>query len=282
MCDPLSLSIASTVAGIAGSAVNSMGAQSAAKKQQREVEIWQQQQKANRQAEQARQEEYRQEAEKAQQKGLQDVSGEAQTKRQSDEEARLAQYLQGKGDAANATPDPGAPISQSDAALSGQNTEAADPAFKSELASKINDATKSAKQRIGALARVSSFGESFGGLGTTNPLLQQAAGSAIDMQNEFRRGSLGAYNVEQAVDPVQVTYTPSPLGDIFSSALSLGAQGLGNKFGAGSLFDSTPANANVFPAAPKLTGKAATFVGPARPLPSKYAGVGGTNNGYLF
>src|SRR5262245_17147838 len=209
VCDPLSLSIASTVAGIAGSAVNSMGAMKAQKQQQREVQQWQQQQRANRQAESQRQEEMRQEAEKAQQKGVEDVSGEAQAKRQSEEEARLAQYLQGQGDASTATPEAGAPVAEADAALSGQS--GGDAGFKSELASKINDATKNAKQRIGALARVSSFGESFGGLGTTNPLLQQAAGSAIDAQNEFRRGSLGAFQVEQAVDPVQVTYTPSPL-----------------------------------------------------------------------
>lgn len=269
MCDPVSLSIASTVAGVAGSAVNSLGAMGAQKKQQREVQQWQQQQRQNRQNEQARQESMRQEAEAAQQKGVEDVSGTAQTKRQADEEARLAQYLQGQGDASTETPDPGAPVSASDVALSGQAT--GDKNFKTELASKINDASRSAKQRIGALARVSSFGESFGGLGTTNPLLQQAAGSAIDAQNEFRRGSLGAYNVEQAVDPVQVTYTPSPLADVFSSALSLGSQGLGNKFGL-------PEGTTAFPTAPKPQ----TFIGPPKPLPSKYAGVGGNTGGYLF
>jgi hypothetical protein len=271
MCDPVSLSIASTVIGAAGTAAGAMGQRSAAKRQAAEVHTWQEQQKKDRAAEQVRQEEFRQQAEKAQQQGLADVSGEAQTKRQGEEEARLAEYLQGRGDAATATDESGnAPQATADTAMfSGQ--QGGGEEFKTELAKKINEASTGAAQRMKALARVSSYGESFGGLGTENPLLQQKSGAGIDMANEFRRGSLGAFGVEKAVDPVQVTYTPSPMADIFSTALSLGAQGMGGQFGTPT-FSSADTGASIYgnalfpkaPAAPK-------FFGPAVPVPSKYA-----------
>jgi hypothetical protein len=233
MCDPATLAIASaasTAIGAAGSVGSSMAARSAQKKQANEVASWTAQQKQFRQQEQGRQEELRQGAEQAQQQGLEQMSGENQAKRQADEEARLTSYLQ--GDQQNAQQETGgAPISVADKTLTGQS--GGDEMFKTDLAKKINEATTGAKQRLAALAKVSSYGDSFGGLGTTNPLVQASAGSAIDRQNEFRRGSLGAYNTERAIDPVQVTYTPSPMADVFSTALSLGSQGLGNAAGEG-------------------------------------------------
>jgi hypothetical protein len=225
-----------------------MAAAKAQKKQAQEVQSWTKQQSQFRQQEQARQEGMRQEASAAQQQGLEAISAENQAKRQTEEEQRLAAYLEGQGEAAQPTGT--TPVSEADKAmLTGQ--QGGDTEFKADMAKKINEASKTAKQRIGALARVASFGESFGGLGTTNPLLQQATGSAIDRQNEFRRGSLGAYNVERAIDPVQVTYTPSPMADVFSTALSFGAQGLGNLSGsgkgAGSLFGGGKAATKTIP-----------------------------------
>jgi hypothetical protein len=242
-----------------------MAQRSAAKKQQGEVNAWQQQQRKDRAAEQIRQEDLRKEAEKAQQKGVQDLSGDSQVRRQQEEEARLSTYLQGQGDA-NATPeaDIGPQATADTAMFSGQQD--GDTVTKSDLAKKISEASSSAQQRIKSLAKVSSYGESFGGLGTENPLLQQEAGAGIDMANEFRRGSLGAFNVEKAVDPVQVSFTPSPMADIFSTALSLGSQGMGGKFG--SPFAGSDSTSSLFPVAPK----ASTFVGPSVPLPPKYAG----------
>jgi hypothetical protein len=262
MCDPVTLGIASTVVGAAGSAANAAGMRKAQKQQANEVSSWQRQQTKFRQDEQGRQEELRQGAEQAQQQGLEQISGEAQAKRQAEEEARLASYLQ--GDQQQATQETGgAPVSVADKSLSGQSGGGEE--FKTDLAKKINDASKGAKERLGALARVSSYGDSFGGLGTTNPLLQQAAGGAIDRQNEFRRGSLGAYNVERAIEPVQVSYTPSPMADIFSSALSFGGQALGNSFGGGtgglgSLFSGNKLNssANKVVNFSKVPTKAAT------------------------
>jgi hypothetical protein len=233
MCSPSLMaiaSVASTVVGTAGSLANAASQRSAQKKQQEEVSAWQQQQKKNRDAEQVRQEDLRQEADKARVAGVEQLSADAQTKRQADEEARLTQYLAGNSEASVATPEGSAPTAEADKAmLSGQ--QGGDPLVQTDLAKKISEAAGGAMQRIGALAKVSSFGESFGGLGTENQRIQSEAGQGIDMFNEFRRGNLGSLALKQAVEPVQVQWSPSPLADIFSTALSVGAQGLGNAFG---------------------------------------------------
>lgn len=256
MCDPVSLSIASTVAGIAGTAVNSLGAYNAQKRQKREVQSWAAQQRLNRQREQQRQEEYHQQAMAAQQQGLAEAGPDAQAKGQAEEEKRLSQYLAGEGDnPAAATP--AAPVSASDQAIaSGKG----DPATV-DLAKKISEATASARQRIGALARVSSYGGSSGGLDQLTREALRKSGGAIDMANTFRRSSLGAYNTEQAVEPVQVSYTGSPLADIFSGLAQVGSMGIGSGIGK--------AQFGAFPKAPK----APTFIGPAKPLPL-WAGEG--------
>jgi len=262
VCDPTLIGVASalsTVVGTAGSLANAAGMRKAQKKQEDEVHIWQQQQKKDRAAEQIRQEQSRQEADKARVAGLDALSADEQNKRQAEEEDRLGKFLQGQGDAAMATPEAGAPIATADSAmLSGQ--QGGDTVASNDLAKKISEAASGAGQRIKSLAKVSSFGDSFGGLQTVNPMLQAATGGEIDKFNEFRRGSLGAFGTERAVEPVQVSYTPSPLADIFSTALSAGAQGLGSAYGGAG-----------YPAAPAPS----TFIGPSVPLPKKYASTGG-------
>jgi hypothetical protein len=251
MCDPVSLSIASTVVGAAGTAANAFGQMGAQKKQKQEVDLWQAKQKQDRVAEQGRQENLRQQAEAAQQAGAQQVGGEGQTERQGKEEARLADYLLGQSEASTASPESGAPpVAAADATLlSGQ--QGGDENFQTDLAKKVHESSKGAEQRIKALARVSSFGESFGGLGRDNPILQAQAGQGIDLANEKRRGSLGAFEREKAVNPVQVTYTPSPLASIFSQALSFGSMGMGGSFGnpfsGGEVGANLPQTTNIIP-----------------------------------
>jgi hypothetical protein len=233
MCDAATLALASTAAtvvGAGGSALSSLSAAKAQKQQQQEVLAWQQEQKRNREYAQARQEELRQEADASRVAGLEQLSGESQTERQKAEEERLASYL--TGDAQKPTGETGqTPIAQADAALAGQNTSTTSDTFKGDLAAAINTATTGARERMKALAGVSSYGNSFGGLGTTNAEILNKSGADIDMFNEFRRGELGVHAAKSAVDPVQVTYTPSPLADAFSTAFQLGSQGLGNYIG---------------------------------------------------
>ena len=235
MCDPATLALASTAAtvvGGAGTVMSSMSAAKAQKQQQQEVLAWQQEQKRNREYAQQRQEELRAEADRSRAAGVEQLSGENQNKRQDEEEARLASYLQGEQQ--TATPESGAPVSSADAALAGQNTSSTSETFKSDLAAAINTATKGARERMAALAGVSSFGK----VGDQNKRILNEAGSDIDMFNEFRRGELGVHAIKSAVDPVQVTYTPSPLADAFSTAFQLGTQGLGNYVGSTSSLNS--------------------------------------------
>lgn len=247
MCDPVSLTIASTAIGAAGSLANYAGAMSAQKKQEKEYNAWTQYQNKVRAEENVRQEQLRGKAEESRQKGVEDISAESQKERQAAEEARLGEYLADQDPAQEGEP----VISTADASLSGQAS--ADPQFQTDLAKKINEASTDAKKRMEALAGVQSFGGSFGGLGTTNPLLLQEAGSGIDAANEMRRGSLAAFGTEQNVDPMQFTYTPSPVADVFASMFSIGAQGLGGSLagGAGGGLGKGVAG-NVFPAAPSF------------------------------
>lgn len=245
----------------------------AQKKQERNVLQWQQEQNRARIAEQARQEDLRKQADAAREQGLQQIGADAQQKRQSEEEARLAAYLKGdEGKSQEMTPQADIPTSVADPRLAGQQDtgDPGDKNFQGDLARKINEATQGAKQRLGALARVSSYGESFGGLGTTNPLIQQETGQNIDKFNEFRRGSMAAYGLEKAIDPVQVTYQPSPLGDILGAAASLGSNYLGGKMaqgglgiGAGAKTVADPWGGLRFPTLPKVapvpTSRPTTF-----------------------
>jgi hypothetical protein len=230
MCDPTVLAIGSTIAGVAGQAANYFGQQSAQNKQEDAYNEWAAQQSKNRALENSRQEGFRKDAQAAQQQGLQDVGADAQKRAQETEEQRLGDYLQGKDQ--QAAPDPSAPISIADKTLSGQQDTGAGPGdqFQSDLATKINQATAASKQRIQALARVSSYGGSQGGLDTVTSEALRKSGSGIDVTNDLRRGSLGAYGIEQAVNPKQISYTPSPLAGVASSLFSIGTQGLGSMF----------------------------------------------------
>jgi len=261
LCDPVSLSIASTVAGIAGSGINAMGAMNAQKKQKQEVEAWAQRQDRMRAAEKVRQEGMRQQAEAARVAGLEQVGAEGQKKTQSEEETRLASYLQGE-DATAAAPAATTPVSAADANLTQTAGGQADPQ-KTDLAKKINEATTSAKQRIAAMARTSSYTGSSGGLDYAVSNALGRSGAGIDQQNEYRRGSMAAFDREKGVDPVQVSYQESPLAGIFADMTSLGAQGLGNAYGN--------AKFGKFLGAP--TPK--KFIGPSKPLPAYLSTTGG-------
>ena len=228
MCDPLTLG--SLAIGVAGTAASSIGQMSAQKKQESEYNRWVQQQKKNRELENQRQESLRQQAEAARQQGVNDISADNQKKLQSAEEERLATELAGEGDV-QATPDPAAPTSVADPMLSG--SQGGGEVFQSDLASALSDAAASAKQRIGALATVNAYNDSESGLATVNPINQARAGAGIDAANNARRGSLAAYQTEQAVEPVQVSYS-NPIADIASSFLGVGLQGLGGAAAGGS------------------------------------------------
>jgi hypothetical protein len=266
MCDPLTLG--SLAIGAAGTAANAVGQAGAARKQEDEYNKWAQYQSQTRNQEKIRQEAMRQKAEASQAAGLQSVSAEAQGKAQADEAERLKALTSGQGPV-TPTADPSArpiPTAESDKGmLSGQ--QYGGEVFQSDLAKKLSDAAASVKQRLGALATVNSYGGSFGGAGTVNPINQAESGAGIDLQNQMRKGSLAAYGVEHAVDPQQITYS-NPIADVAQGFLGAGMQGVGQALGPGGkglslggVFGKamTPAVSTIFPAKP------APYVGPPRP-----------------
>jgi hypothetical protein len=237
------LTLGALAVGAAGTAANSIGQAKAAKKQEAEYSSWANVQEKNRANENIRQEGLRKEAQTAQQKGVADLSAENQKRVQEEEAARLTKLT--NEETMQPTASPSAPTSVADPTLTGSG--GGGEVFKTDLAKGIADATASAKQRIGAMATVNSFGGgTYGSLDTVNPLALGAAGRGIDEANEKRRGSLSAYGVEQAVDPNQIEYS-NPIADVASSFLGAGFQGAGNyaaggpglggKLGVSSIFD---------------------------------------------
>ena len=259
MCDPTVLAIGSTVAGLAGTAANYMGQQSAQKSQEAEYNKWAMDQSRNRALENVRQDEMRQQATGSVEQGLSALEAENAQKKIADEQTRLSQYLEGKDAEGKDLPSSTtAPISQADRALSGQ-AQASDPEFKGVLAQKLSDATKDSKARIAALAKVQAYGGSSRGFQQQGREALIETGRGVDTIANRRRGSLGAYSAEQAVNPRQMQYTKSPFADLASTALSIGAQGLGNAYGGslGSMFSKA-----VNPQTVKYSGMPPGMYGP--------------------
>jgi hypothetical protein len=140
----------------------------------------------------------RQKATGAQQATLDKVSPQAQAATQTTEEQRLnSLYTKpGAGTAAGGN-------APSGSLLSGE--QSGDQTFMGNLTSQVNQATAAARKRIGALATASSYGGSFGGLGTTVPIAFAQGGNDINLQNAIRQGNLKTYGVEQQVQPLNYT-----------------------------------------------------------------------------
>lgn len=219
MCDPLTLG--SLAIGAAGTAASSIGQAKAAKKQKSEYEAWSEGQRRNRLNENMRQDEFQKKASASQAQAVEDLGAENQKALQDTEAARLESALAGEDAAA-----PGANEAQAsaDAAISGGTYGG--EVYQEDFARQLSDAMKGVKDRTKALATMQSYGDSQFGLGTINPINMAKSAADIDEVNFKRKGSLGAYNVEQAVDPTQIEYS-NPVADIASSFLGVGMQGLG-------------------------------------------------------
>ena len=140
----------------------------------------------------------RQKATEAQQDTLNKVSPDAMKAQQGTEQDRLnSLYTKPGAGTAQGAAGPGANL------LSGEST--GNQNFMDSLTTQVNQATAAARKRIGALATASSYGGSFGGLGTTTPITFAQGGNDINLQNAIRQGDLKTYGVEQQVQPVQYT-----------------------------------------------------------------------------
>jgi hypothetical protein len=229
MCDPSIMGIASMATGLA----DSFGQQSAQKRQDEEYRKWMAQQDKNREEENANQEALRKQAELARAQSVNQLSGSSQKAQQAKEQGRLTSDLISSNKLTSdfASPDassglqpvadatllsPGAAAGSTastadtgkaaDYLLSSQKSAANDPNFMSDLAGKLSAAAKTATSRIGDMATMASYGNSFGGLDQFSNQALLASGMTIDEINNLRNGAMKVYGVKQAVDPKQVVY----------------------------------------------------------------------------
>ena len=205
MCDPTAL------VALAGSAITAGASLYEGQQAQAGIEATQKaQQDANNQwveyqqkihNEQAQAEDAaRTKATQAQQDTLSKVSPDAMKATQATEQDRLNSLYNKPGAGAAAGTDPTAHL------LSGEST--GNQTFMDSLTSQVNQATAAARKRIGALATASSYGGSFGGLGTTTPITFAQGGNDINLQNAIRQGDLKTYGVQQQVQPLSYSVGP--------------------------------------------------------------------------
>ena len=206
MCDPVSMATLAGAAVSAGAGIYEgqqaqAGYQATQNAQQQANNQWvEYQQKIHNQEAQA-EDAARTKATQAQQDTLSKVSPQAQEATQSTEQNRLNSLFNAPG--ATAASGGGGPSSL---ALSGENT--GNQTFMDSLTTQVNNATAAARKRIGALATASSYGGSFGGLGTTTPIAFAQGGNDINLQNAIRQGDLKTYGAQQQVQPLQYTVGP--------------------------------------------------------------------------
>ncbi|WP_370139719.1 MULTISPECIES: hypothetical protein [unclassified Bradyrhizobium] len=202
--------------------------QEMAAKQQAANDAWVAYQRRQSNAETMRQEELRRNAEAARQGSLSELTPEKQTKAQENEQARLEQVLTPE-DLANLAA--GKTQSINDKLLSGQQTMAAD--VKGNIAGSIASAAQEARKRINALAAVQSYGGSQFGLTNRANAIFNASGQDIRLAGDERQGSLAAYGVEKAVQPITYQMTPSPWGGAAGALAGKVGGGLGSQMAAG-------------------------------------------------
>ena len=211
-----------------GGIADMMSKQKAQQQQKQNLDNWYMGQMALRNQEMMRQAKFRGQASDAFRQNIYDTAGgSAQLAQQLKEQGRLQDaYSQGTSAAQSAIPASDASIQAGSQAgtLTGQNGGGSGAGeFRSDLARRLNNAAGDARNRIAALATMNSYGDSQYGLGNVVPLGFQQAGQNINKFNNYRRGSLAAYGVEKAIEPVQVQHRGSPA--------AMGMKALGGLFG---------------------------------------------------
>lgn len=106
--------------------------------------------------------------------------------------------------------------------LSGQKF--ANDTVKTEIAKRTNKAAAEARERVQALARLTSFGT----VDTGRAITLNNSADRLSTLNGIRRGSLGASQQEQNIAPAQVSPGSSIFGDVLS-----GLGGIVSSYGGG-------------------------------------------------
>lgn len=225
MCEPISWSSLAMAAVSAGVSAAATGASAYMQKSQMDAQNaandqWRKYQENARREEQARQEAQRQKADAARTDTLGQMTPEAQLEAQAAEEGRLkSAYAEGTN------------YNNADtnaALLSGQQNGG--ESFKADYAARLSKASVDARKRIEALARINSFGGSFGGLGNRNAETIGAGDTAINLANNIRQGSLTTYGLQKSVNPVQLPGGTDYFSGIASAAAGFAGKAAGNHF----------------------------------------------------
>lgn len=239
MCDPL---VGGLIAGAAslGSGLMQMQQTSALQSaQQNANDQWVAYQTQIHRQQALAQDQARNQANAAREQTLQNFTPENQQQLQQTEAQRLNTLYTNPSGAAG-TPSTDTSVAANDL-LSGESS--GNKQFMTSLTNQVNQATSQARGRIAALATAGSYGGSFGGLGTVDPIAFQQGGNAINLQNAIRQSNLQTYGVQQQVQPIQYTTGPNfGMAGSVAKALS-GVAGAG--LGAGAA-NATSGLSNIF------------------------------------
>lgn len=100
--------------------------------------------------------------------------------------------------------------------------------FRDAVGGEVSRALADARERMSALARASAYGGSYGGMGTTQSEALADAGSSMALVNEMRGRNAQTLGRYQEVQPEQLQFQSSGLGELMSGiGGSLAGAGLG-------------------------------------------------------
>lgn len=231
MCDPVTIGLVGMGASLAGAGVQAQQVANLENQQNTANAQWvAYQNKIHQQAAQQEQT-ARTAADTARQQTLQQFNPANQTQIQQNEAQRLTSLYNNPGQAANTGATPTDPNAVASLALSGEPSGPQNSAFMNNLTQQVNTATSQARNRIAALASANSYGGSFGGLGTVDPITLQQGGNAINLQNAIRQSNTATYGTEQQVQPV--SYVPGANMKLAGALSNLFGQVGGTMLGAG-------------------------------------------------
>src|SRR4051812_4998489 len=211
MCDPMSIIGIGLSVGMA--VMQAQQQQDLINKQNDANEQWLAYQRRKSQDENRRQESLRLQAEAAREGTLSELTPQAQTDAQQNEATRLKKDITPQDVADMAA---GNQQTLNDKMLSGQGNSSVE--VQTSVKNQLAQAAKDARSRIAALATLQSYGGSQYGLTNRANTIFNSGNQDIRLAGDERQGSLGAYGVEKAVEPIHYVATPSGFGGA-SSAL---------------------------------------------------------------
>jgi|SRR6478752_9043297 len=216
MCEPTTIAVISALGSAAATGMSMKAQQSAVSSQNAANNAWRAYQQDQRQKEGLRQDELRGKAEQARQQGLEELNPQKQQEVRAGEENRLATEIMAN---TNVNQDVGGQL------LAGERSGG--EAIQNDFASRMNQASSDARKRLTALAGVQSYGGSFGGMKNYGTEALARSDQGINLANNMRQGSLGAYGLAKGVAPPSQQPVKDPYGGIASSLAGIAGTAFG-------------------------------------------------------